>query len=108
MSQQVQVSKVRAKKGIGRHYNSYWDVLSRSLLAMVAGYMIAGQFTIFVSTAPFGNVVINVMSATQYSFLVMAAIVILAFCAQSARKAWSISTIIFIVLLVATGVNHVF
>jgi len=101
-------SRKRQNKRASVYYPSYWNVLSRSLLASVGGYAIATLFVISVGTLHSGHTETNIMMATQCSFLVMSAMVIWAFCASTVSKAWLLSLAIFIVLLAICGVNYVF
>lgn len=90
------------------YYHSPWDILSRTLLASVGGYGIAVLFTATFSLIESGNVALNILAATQASFLIMTAMFIWAFCAKTATKGWVISAIISGVLLLLCGVIYVF
>ncbi|MGF1910883.1 hypothetical protein L4C38_15730 [Vibrio kasasachensis] len=101
------LTRKRNRKGIGSHYHSRVDVLLRSVLAGVGGYVLASLFTISFSYWWSGSTAANVMAATQYSFLVMVAVVIWAFCAPQFSKAWILTVQVALVLMAIGGAGYV-
>lgn len=106
MNQKNKVTN-RKRKAEVAYYHSPWDIMSRALLASLGGYGIATLFTVSISLIESNNIGQNIIAATESSFLIMTAMVIWAFCAQTAVKGWLISVAIAGLLFLLCGVIYV-
>lgn len=69
-------------------------ILSRTLLAVAGGYLFSALSTASLAlTLPLPKAQ-TVLAATQLSFAIYCALVIWAFCAPSAMRAWVVSTLL--------------
>jgi len=71
-----------------------WNVASRTVLAVVGGYATAAMYTASLSlTLPLPRAQ-AVMAATLFSFALYCALIIWAYSAETARRAWFVSTLL--------------